>query len=142
GARPVTSASALRGSSLFQAMPEMILGDLSRLMTPVSYKAGETVFHQGDEGHYLVLIEEGQLEALRAQPGGKNLSVGTFGPGDVIGELSLLGDGRRLATVRAVAPTSGVALERVAFDVLRHELRREAVAVATASGRLAVQRLG
>lgn len=138
----MTPASALRGSSLFQAMPEMILGDLSRLMTPVSYAEGEIVFRQGEAGHHLVLVEEGRLEAVRAAPGGASVAVASFGPGDVVGELSLLGDGRRMATVRAVSAATGLVLERVAFDMLRHELRREALAVATAIGNLAVQRLG
>jgi CRP-like cAMP-binding protein len=138
----VTPTAALRGSALFSAIPEMMLGDLSRLMTPVSYDAGETVFRQGEAGHHLVLVDSGQLEAVRAAPGGRSVQVGTFGPGDVVGELSLLGDGLRMATVRAVAPTNGWSLERVAFDLLRHELRHEALAVAGAIGRLAVQRLG
>ena len=138
----MTPTAALRGSALFRSMPEFMLGDLSRLMTPVSYAAGEIVFQQGELGHHLVLLDGGQLEAVRAAPGGRTVRVGSFGPGDVVGELSLLGDGRRLATVRAAEPTTGWALERVAFDVLRHELRREALAVVTAIGRLAVRRLG
>jgi CRP-like cAMP-binding protein len=137
----VTPTAALRGSALFKAIPEMILGDLSRLMTPVSYGAGDTVFRQGDAGHHLVLLDSGRLEAVRAAPGGRSVQVGTFGPGDVVGELSLLGNGVRMATVHAVLPTNGWCLERVAFDVLRHELRHEALAVAGAIGRLAVQRL-
>ena len=138
----MTPTAALRGSALFQAMPEMILGDLSRVMTPVSYVSDEVVFRQGEPGHHLVVIDEGRMEAVRAAPGGRTLRVGTFGPGDVVGELSLLGDGRRLASVRALSPTTGWSLERVAYDVLRHELRREALAVATSIGRLAVRRLG
>jgi CRP-like cAMP-binding protein len=138
----VTPTAALRDSTLFQAMPERILGDLSRLMLPVEYGAGATLFAQGEEGHHLILLDSGSVEAVRAAPGGLSITVGTFGPGDVVGELSLLGDGRRLATVRALEPTCGWSLERTAFDVLRHELRSEALAVAAAIGRLAVERLG
>jgi CRP-like cAMP-binding protein len=134
--------AALRASSLFESMPEFILGDLGRLMSPVSYEQGELVFKQGDEGHHLIVVETGELEALRGVPGGQSRQVAVFGSGDVVGELSLLGDGRRMATVRAVAGATGWALERVAFDILRNELRHEALAVTAAIGRLAVDRLG
>jgi CRP-like cAMP-binding protein len=132
---------ALAASTLFGAMPESTRDDVGRLMRRVAYGRGEVVFCQGEPGHQLVLIESGELEALLAVPGDEPLRLSSVGPGEVVGELSLLGDGRRTATVRATEPSTGWALERSAFDVLRNDVRPAASVVTRAIGLLAVQRL-
>ncbi len=132
---------ALGGSALFGAIPENVLEDVARLMSPVSHAAGETVFAQGEPGHDLLLVVEGELEALLAVPGGDPRRLSTIAAGEVVGELSMLGDGRRTVTVRATRPSSGWVLERTAFDVLRNDARPAAISVATAIGRLAIERL-
>jgi CRP-like cAMP-binding protein len=132
---------ALAASTLFGAMPESIREDLGRLMRPTSYARGEVVFRQGEPGHQLVLIESGELEALLAVPGGDAHRLSSIGAGEVVGELSLLGDGLRTATVRATEPSTGWALERSAFDVLRHDVRPAASTVIRAIGLMAVERL-
>jgi CRP-like cAMP-binding protein len=135
------AARALAASALFADIPPDVLDDVGRLMSPVSFDAGEIVFRQGEPGHSLLVLEDGALEAEVAVPGGPSLRLSTIAAGEVVGELSLLGDGRRTATVRATKPSAGWSLERAAFDVLRHDARPAATAVARAIGRLAVQRL-
>jgi CRP-like cAMP-binding protein len=61
--------------------------------------------------------------------------------GQIVGELSLLADGRRTATVRATAPSTAWVLERSAFDVLRRDVRSPVATVVGAIGSSAVQRL-
>ncbi|MCW3046468.1 MAG: cyclic nucleotide-binding domain (cNMP-BD) protein [Solirubrobacterales bacterium] len=132
---------ALAASKLFGAMPESTREDVGRLMRRVAYARGEVVFCQGEPGNQLVLIESGELEALLAVPGGQPLRLSSVGPGEVAGELSLLGDGRRTATARATEPSTGWALDRSAFDVLRNDVRPAASVVTRAIGLLAVKRL-
>lgn len=134
-------AAALGASSLFASMPVALREDLGRLMRPVAFARGELVFRQGDRGQHLVVLESGELEALLAVPGREPLRLSSLHPGDVVGELALLGDGHRMATVRAVERSTGWALARVVFDVLRHDLRPAASAATGAIGRLAVKRL-
>jgi CRP-like cAMP-binding protein len=79
---------------------------------------------------------------LAFHAGGRELLPSQIGPGDVIGELSLLGDGRRTATVRAVEHARGWLLDRHAFELLRVSGATAGVAaVAERIGRLAVERL-
>jgi CRP/FNR family cyclic AMP-dependent transcriptional regulator len=106
-------------------------------MRPVAFARGELVFRQGDRGQHLVVLESGELEALLAVPGREPLRLSSLHPGDVVGELALLGDGHRMATVRAVERSTEWALARVVFD----DLRPAASAATGAIGRLAVKRL-
>jgi CRP-like cAMP-binding protein len=128
-------------AGIFAALPAPLREHLDELMTPVTYAAGELVFRQGDPGDHLVLVESGRLEAVLEVPGGPAMPLSVLTPGDVAGELSLLGDGRRTATVRALEPSSGRVLQRSAFDHLRHDLRPAWIAGAGAIGRRAIERL-
>jgi CRP-like cAMP-binding protein len=133
---------ALVGSHRFAGLPEQILGDVARLMRPVVFDAGEIVFRQGRPGDHLIVVESGKFEAWLSTPGGRQRLRSVIGAGDVIGELSLLGDGRRTATVRAVEPSCGWLLDRHAFEFLRVSGATAGVAaVAERIGRLAVERL-
>ena len=90
---------------------------------------GEQLFHQGESADSLYVIESGLLESAVRLPAERELSLAPIGAGEVIGELALLGGGSRSATVRAVEPTTGVVIERRAFDSLRASMRPSARAV-------------
>jgi CRP-like cAMP-binding protein len=136
-----TARAALEASELFGSMPSGVLDDLSHLMSRASFAAGQTVFRQGEPGDRMIVLEAGRLETELAVPGREPLRLSSVEPGQVVGELSLLGDGVRTATVHATAPSTGWTLERTAFDVLRNDVQRAASVVARALGLLAVERL-
>lgn len=133
--------AALEASELFGSMPPEVLDDLGHLMSRASFAAGETVFRQGEPGDRMIVLDAGRLETQLAVPGREPLRLSSVEPGQVVGELSLLGDGVRTATVHATAPSTGWTLERTAFDVLRNDVQRAASVVARALGLLAVKRL-
>lgn len=135
------AAAALEASALFAGVPAEVLADIARLMTPTAYRAGDTVFAEGDRGQTLIVLESGQLEALLNVPGRAPRRVGQIATGHIVGELSLLADGRRTATVRATEPSTAWVLERSAFDVLRRDVRSPVSTVVGAIGTSAVQRL-
>lgn len=137
----MTRSASLCGSSLFGGLSLDAIESASHLMTAVSCQPGEVVFRQGEVGDRLILVDEGELEAIFEMPGGDDVRLSTIGPGEIVGELSLLGDGVRTATVRVVAPTRGWAISRPAFEVLRHDLRPAASEVVHAIGATAVDRL-
>lgn len=137
----MSPAATLAASKLFGPLGIEVLEDVGRLMGEVSFAAGETVFRQGEPGNRLILVGDGELETLLAVPGAAPLQLSSIGPGEITGELSLLGDGKRAATVRAIVPTSGWELARPAFDVLRHDVRHAASVVVRAIGYQAVERL-
>ncbi|HXC61960.1 MAG TPA: cyclic nucleotide-binding domain-containing protein, partial [Nitrospiria bacterium] len=64
---------------------------------------GEIVFRQNDFSESLYMILEGRVELLVKPDDGPEKSVATLGPGEFLGEMSLISGRRRSATVRAVS---------------------------------------
>jgi CRP-like cAMP-binding protein len=87
---------------LFSACSEQELRQISRLTTPVNAPAGKVLAHQGARRHEFIVIVEGTATVSI-----DGLDVATLGPGDFIGEISLLDGGSQSATV--VAETDVVA---------------------------------
>jgi CRP-like cAMP-binding protein len=105
----------LRAHSLFAQLPAPVLEGLARELTPRTVRAGETVIAQGQVGDRFYLIGSGELDVSI-----DGAYVGTLHPGDGFGEVALLRDVPRTATV--VARTDGLlyGLEREPFlDALR-----------------------
>lgn len=67
-----------------------------------SFKAGEIILQQGAKGDCAYIIEEGVVEIVIEREGGRVQMVGTRGPGAIIGEMAIVDDAPRTATVRAV----------------------------------------
>lgn len=129
-------------NALFAGLPDSELVELAALTTPWAAEPGWTLFHQGEPGEDLLFVSSGRLEARLTHPSGTTRALGTAGPGEIVGELSLLAGGRRMASVRALEPSAGLALSREAFDLLRLQLRPAARAVAQRIGTVALARLG
>jgi cAMP-dependent protein kinase regulator len=97
--------------------------DASRLVKGaewVSVAPGERIVKQGDEARSFFVVASGQVEVV------ENRRVrGRLGPGSYFGEVALLADTPRTATVRAVTPTRVLELDRTSFDrVLAKSFRR------------------
>ena len=82
---------------------ERILAELTRLEVP----AGHVLIRQGDLGDRFYVIAEGRVEAVR-----DGVVVAERGPGDHFGEIALLRDVPRTATVTALTPLRIIAIER------------------------------
>jgi CRP-like cAMP-binding protein len=86
-----------------------------------SFKAREVVFHEGDLGDTVHLIESGLVAIRRTAALGDVVTYAVLGPGDTFGELALiLPDSERSASVVALVPTRTLALHRQDFEELRH----------------------
>jgi len=73
-------------------------------MRTITYKAGDTILREGEDGNTAFLILDGAVEVSIGD--GERLRVlGTLGTGDVFGEMCLLDPGPRSATVIALADT-------------------------------------
>ena len=100
----------LRENSIFAPLPiatlERIVNDLAPLKAP----AGQDVIVQGEHGDRFFLIEHGGVEVFENGEFRRN-----EGPGESFGEIALLHDVPRTATVRTTAPTNLLVLERDQF---------------------------
>jgi len=78
-------------------------------MREVKFKAGETIFAEGDPSDHCYRIRSGSVEIRLRVPGlmkrGRSETIATCGPGELIGEMSVIDAAPRSATAIAVAPT-------------------------------------
>src|SRR3989442_10857059 len=80
----------------------------------------EVLFHEGDPGDTLHLIDKGRVALRIATPLGDVATIGVLGRGDVVGEMAVLEEGgRRGATVIALEPTETLSIDRAHFLDLR-----------------------
>ena len=86
----------LQGVPMFRPLPLPAIERLARGLEPVAAPAGHVVFNQGDVGDYFYVIESGEAEVI-----GEGRMVATLEPGQAFGEIALLRQVPRTATVRA-----------------------------------------
>jgi MFS family permease len=120
---PVESIELLRANPIFAPLPPATIENLAMKLIPVSVAAGETVFRQGDHGDHFYIVEDGRCEIWI-----DGEKVADAWPGESFGEIALLRDIPRTATVKAVDDTKLLALERDEFiaAVTGHAPSREA----------------
>ena len=90
---------------MFQGLNERQLNRLAKRFKERSYTKGETIVTQGTLGIGLFIIEKGQVEAVREHSDGSKSTVNTLGSTDFFGELSLLDESPRTASVIAIDDT-------------------------------------
>jgi NADH dehydrogenase len=85
------------------------------------FEADEVVFRQGDLGDRLYVIVDGEVEVLREDSGREPTPVARMGAGECFGEMALVSDQPRTATVRSLTPLNVLTLDRQAFhDLFAH----------------------
>jgi CRP-like cAMP-binding protein len=85
----------------------------------VDMPIGSFVFREGDAGSDMYIIESGTLEVVRSARG--DVPLATLGPGDFFGEMAILEDQPRFASVRAVSAARLLRVDRAAFAGMLRE---------------------
>jgi CRP/FNR family transcriptional regulator, cyclic AMP receptor protein len=106
----------LKRIPLFGSLPLDTLLALSRVLATESYLAGETVFAEDSPGRCLYLVRSGLLEVRK----GRRLLT-HLGPGAYVGEMALIDDAPRSASVVAAEECTLLRLDRAAFEDLTED---------------------
>jgi hypothetical protein len=103
-------ADLLRRSPIFAQLPEPTLARLAEQLIPFSAAADETIIREGDQGELFYLVGHGKLNVSV-----DGFHVATLDQADPIGEIALLRNGQRTATIVTAAPVELYALTREDF---------------------------
>src|SRR5256886_1208333 len=82
---------------------------------------GEELFHENDAGDSLVIVQSGRVDIFKNIRGDVDRSLASFGPGDVIGEMSFIDGARRSATARTTESSEFLVLSRQSFAKVQKE---------------------
>jgi CRP-like cAMP-binding protein len=112
---PVASTSEdtialLRRVPMFATLGEGNLATVAEVTVPRRFEAGEIVFREGDQSHTCYVVRCGHARAVRDHTDGRTITLATFGPGDIFGELAMFDDERRSATVESLGSTEVIAI--------------------------------
>lgn len=106
-----TKVQALKRAPLFEDLSKKELNELARVTEDLEVAPGEVLCKEGETGHEFFVIVEGEIDITS-----KGRSVAARGGGDFVGEIALLEETTRTATVTAKTPL------RV-FVLTRHDFR-------------------
>jgi len=94
----------LQRISLFQGISRREFGHLFQSLVVRPYAPGEILFHEGDVGRALFILESGHVEISCKSASGEMRRIAVLNPGDYFGEMALLDDRPRTATAAAMEP--------------------------------------
>jgi CRP/FNR family cyclic AMP-dependent transcriptional regulator len=100
---------------LFSDLDERELQSIAAVAKTRRYAKDDVIFHADESGDVFCLIREGQVKITMISPEGKEIILSLLGPGDFFGEMALLDDEPRSATVVATEPLELVTIWRSDF---------------------------
>lgn len=109
-------ADFLKKISLFANLTDRNLKRLARACTERSFNPGDYLVRQDDEGVGLFVIISGLVKVIKSTAGGNVIEIATHGPGEFVGEFSVLDGAKRTASVVAEEKTSCVVLAAWDFN--------------------------
>ena len=108
---------------LFSSLRKKELKDLAAYCREGKYSGGSVLISQGEQGVGLFILTKGTVRITRANgPDGAEEVLGTAGAGDIIGEMALLDDMPRSATVTAVDDVTVLVLPFWEFRIIMRRI--------------------
>jgi CRP-like cAMP-binding protein len=95
----------------------------------ISFKAGDTLFNEGDTTYHFYVIQDGEVEIFKTSADGKKVVLGVVTAGSSLGEFAMLDHMPRSATAQALTDVSAALVSEKAYEQLIEELPDWAVAV-------------
>jgi CRP/FNR family transcriptional regulator, cyclic AMP receptor protein len=120
---------------LFSTLADEDLSRVADVAVPRTFGAGHVVFREGDTSDTCYVIRAGHVRAIRAHMDGRSITLAQFGPGDIFGELAMLDEERRSATIETLEETEAIAILGADMRRLLRDHPDIAVKLITALGR-------
>lgn len=117
--RPGIDPMLIRQAPLFALLPTSELQHLADTLEPHDLAPGAFLFRENDYGDHFFIVGEGQIEIIKSLGTPEERQVSVRGPGDYVGEMSLLNrDGARTASARTLTAARVLVMTRADFDAL------------------------
>ena len=100
----------LKRVPVFSTLGEEELARIAEVTVPRRFDPGEVVFREGDESDTCYVVRSGHTRAIREHSDGRSITLATFGPGDIFGELAMFDNERRSATIETIGHTEAIAI--------------------------------
>lgn len=120
----------LRAIGFFGALSDEVLAQFSHSLLVRVIDPGTTLFREGDDGREMFVVLQGELEVLKRSHRGTDARVALLGPGDWVGDMSIVDIQPRSASVRALAPTRLLRVTTADLDnVYRTDLKAYSIVI-------------
>jgi ATP-binding cassette subfamily B protein len=126
GSSAAISVNRLKSIPLFNTVSESVLATVAPQFVSERYEPDQEVIVEGHRGDKFYVVVRGRLRVSQHRSGGGTALLGRLADGDFFGEIALLSDVPRTASVRAEVPSVLLSLTRQHFQALMrvsHELR-------------------
>ncbi len=133
-----TTRQLLANITPFQGLSADVLDELAGRAMERELEPGDLLMREGDPGDSLFIVASGRLRAYVENGSGETITVGEIPAGESVGEMAILSDRPRSASVRAIRRSRLIELSRTDFE---HLVEREPRAL-TAMTKIIVERLG
>ncbi len=100
----IVSTTVLKSVPMFGSFPEDQLRARAPLVTRRSAPRGSVIMAEGDRVDALYIVMTGRLKVMMGEADGKEVILSILGPGEIFGEMGLIDDGPRSASVIAIEP--------------------------------------
>jgi len=120
----------LRAIGLFGALSDDVLRQFADTLAVQVIDTGTTLFREGEDGRDMFVVLQGELEVLKRSHRGTDARVALLGPGDWVGDMSIVDIQPRSASVRALAPTRLLRVTAADLDnIYRTDLKAYSIVI-------------
>ena len=114
----VSDADALGKLPLLEFLPPAVRAEVARRFVRASYPFGAVIVREGDPADALYVLVSGRARVVKRGDTGEDVPLNVLRAGDAFGEMALLEQTNRMATVRASSDVDALRLDRSAFESL------------------------
>jgi CRP/FNR family transcriptional regulator len=100
----------LRQVPAFEGLGDDDLQRVGDVAVPRHFESQQVVFREGDDSDTCYVVQAGHARAVREHRDGRQITLATFGPGDIFGELAMFDAEKRSATIEAVGDLDALAI--------------------------------